>query len=110
MFIRRNLFIPLQMAFMRRDDGSRPLLSAIAAVAISFFLCGLWHGLTIGFLIWGLAQAAGVIATRVYGYFLQQRLGTKGWKAYLANPWIRAAAVALTFEFEAVASVTLFIR
>lgn len=108
MFIRRNIFIPLQMAFMRWDDARRPLLCSIVAVAISFFLCGLWHGLTIGFLIWGVAQATGVVTARLYGHVLQRTLGTKALKVYLANPWIRIAAIALTFEFQALASVTLF--
>jgi hypothetical protein len=52
----------------------------------------------------------GVIATRVYSQILQKRLGAKGVRAYLANPWIRAAAVAVTFEFQAAVLITLFIR
>jgi D-alanyl-lipoteichoic acid acyltransferase DltB (MBOAT superfamily) len=108
LFIRRNVFIPLQMTLMRKSDARWPLLSAILAIAVSFFLVGLWHGLTIGFLIWGVAQASGLIVARVYGHVLQKRLGTKGLRTYLANPWIRAAAVVVTFEFEACTLLTLF--
>lgn len=107
LFIRRNIFIPLQMFLMRRNDGRSPLLSAVIAVAISFVLCGLWHGLGVGFVIWGAVQAGGLIAARVYGHVLQQRLGRAGVKRYLLNPWFRAAGVFLTFELQATALIAL---
>jgi membrane protein involved in D-alanine export len=107
-FIRRNIFIPLQMAFMRRSEGRRPLSAAVAAIGISFVLCGLWHGLTVGFLLWGAGQAAGLIVVRLYATFLQRQLGARGVRAYLASPWLRVAAVFLTFEFQAVLQLTLF--
>jgi D-alanyl-lipoteichoic acid acyltransferase DltB (MBOAT superfamily) len=107
LFIRRNVFIPLQMFLMRRNDGRSPLLSAVIAVGISFVLCGLWHGLGVGFLIWGAIQAGGLIAARVYGYVLQQRLGKAGVKHYLANPWFHAAGIFLTFELQATALIAL---
>jgi D-alanyl-lipoteichoic acid acyltransferase DltB (MBOAT superfamily) len=103
LFIRRNLFIPLQMLAMRRTGGRHALGCAIGAVVISFLFCGLWHGLTWQFFSWGAIQALGLAATYVYGYFLQQRLGTKGAKAYRANGWIRCLAVCATFEFQAFA-------
>ena len=106
LFIRRNIFIPIQMFLMRRNGA--PLISAAVAIAISFVLCGLWHGLTVGFLIWGAAQALGLIVTRIYGQVLQARLGKVAFKNYIANPWIRVAAVLVTFEFEACVLVALF--
>jgi len=110
LFIRRHLFIPLQLAFMRGTNGEWPLWCAVWAVSISFFLCGLWHGLTVGFVIWGIAQASGLVIARVYGHLLRQRLGPKRLKTYMANPWIRVAAVVVTFEFEACTLITLFMR
>jgi D-alanyl-lipoteichoic acid acyltransferase DltB (MBOAT superfamily) len=108
LFIRRNLFNPLQLVLMRRTGGGRPLLCVALALTVSFVLCGLWHGLTIGFLLWGAAQALGLVTVRVYGQFLQKRLGKQGVKRYMASPWIRATASALTFEFQAVTLLTLF--
>ncbi len=110
MFVRRQVFIPLQMALMRRTDAAFPLACAIVATAVAFLVTGLWHGLTIGFLLWGLLQGAGVIVTRLYSQILQKRLGAKGVRAYLANPWIQAAAIVITFEYQAAVLITLFIR
>jgi D-alanyl-lipoteichoic acid acyltransferase DltB (MBOAT superfamily) len=103
MFIRRNIFIPVQLWLMRRNDARTPLLSAIVAIAISFVLCGVWHGIGLGYLIWGTVQATGLIVARVYGHVLQSRLGKAGLKNYLDNPWLHAAAVLVTFEVQAIA-------
>ncbi len=108
-FIRRNLFIPIQMNLMRRTDARRPLLCAVAAVAVSFVFCGLWHGLSLPFLAWGVVHAAGVVVSLVYGHVLQKMLGTKELKVYRANPWIRGLATAVTFEFVACSFLTLFL-
>jgi D-alanyl-lipoteichoic acid acyltransferase DltB (MBOAT superfamily) len=110
MFIRRNLFNPILLHLLRRSDGRRPLLCAALAISVSFVLCGLWHGLTLGFLLWGAIQATGLVTVRVYGQFLQKRLGSRGLKTYLASPAIRAAACLVTFEFQAVTLLTLFMR
>ena len=101
LFIRRNIFIPIQISLVRRNGS--PLLSASVAIAVSFVLCGIWHGLGIGFLVWGAVQSVGLIVTRVYAQTLQRRLGTVGVRGYLANPWLHAVGVVLTFELQAIA-------
>ena len=108
LFIRRNIFIPIQVFLMRRDGA--PLTSAVVAIFISFVLCGLWHGLSLGFLLWGVAQASGLVIARLYSHFLHQKLGRQGVKTYLANPWITAVSMLVTFQFQAWTQLTLFIR
>lgn len=107
-FIRRNIFIPIQLHLMRKTDAARPLLCAITAIMVTFVLCGLWHGLNLQFLIYGIVQAFGVVIAHLYGYFLQKRIGSKGMKTYRANPWIRTAAIVVTFEYQAVSLLPLF--
>jgi D-alanyl-lipoteichoic acid acyltransferase DltB (MBOAT superfamily) len=104
-FIRRNLFIPIQMALMRRTDGAHALGIASLAFTASFLLCGLWHNIGWNWLAWGAYQAAGLVVCNLYKAYLLKRLGRKGLNRYLANPWIKAAAVVLTFEFIAVSLV-----
>ena len=100
-FIRRNIFIPIQLVLMRRTSGTHPLMCACAAMTVSFLLCGLWHQGTWRYLIWGGIHAFGVIATNIYRDRLTRRLGSKGVNAYLANPWIRIVSTIVTFEFVA---------
>jgi D-alanyl-lipoteichoic acid acyltransferase DltB (MBOAT superfamily) len=66
---------------------------------VSFLLCGLWHGATLPFFLWGCMHGVGVIVANAYRYFLGKRLGSKGVKAYLQRRWIRMAATLLTVEY-----------
>ena len=109
MFLRRNVFISLQVFLMRKNDSRTPLASAAIAIIIAFALAGLWHGLTPGFVAWALLQAVGLIIVRVYDVMLVERLGKPRVKQYLANPWIRVAAIVLAFEFEAATLLPLFL-
>jgi hypothetical protein len=43
----------------------------------------------------------GLIICNIYRTALNRRLGRKGVSRYLANRWIRLAAIFLTFEFAA---------
>ncbi len=100
-FIRRNLYIPLQLALVRRTSGKFPLWCASFAFLVSFALCGIWHGGTLRFLLWGVLNAVGLIITNLYRYYLTRRLGAKGMKRYMANKPIRVLATVVTFEFVA---------
>ncbi len=99
LFIRRNIFIPIQFALMRRTVGSYSLWIASFAFSVSFLLCGLWHGISPRWVAWGTFHSCGLIVCNLYREFLIRRIGRKGLKQYLANPWIRLAATALMFEF-----------
>ncbi len=97
-FVRRNLFIPIQLALGRRTNGAHALISASVALGVAFLLVGLWHGISLRFLAWGCLHAVGLIATNAYKHALQAKLGRKGVKAYLARRSIRVISTVLTFE------------
>ncbi|WP_422925773.1 MBOAT family O-acyltransferase [Singulisphaera sp. PoT] len=107
LFIRRHLFTPIQLWLMRSTDGRFPIASASIAFFVSFLLCGLWHSVGPVWLIWGVLHALALIVCNLYKSFLLKRLGRNGVKNYLANPWIRVAAIFLTFEFIAAVSVVV---
>ena len=83
---------------------------ASIAFAVSFLLCGLWHGIALNFVVWGVMHASGLIAVNIYRKTLTKRLGAAGVKAYMANPMIKALAVAVTFEWVAISHLTFFYR
>jgi alginate O-acetyltransferase complex protein AlgI len=100
-FIRANLFTPLQLWLARRAQGRHALWCASGAFTVSFGLCGLWHGLTMRYFLWGLLNAFGLLVTNIYRHYLTRHLGAKGMKRYLANQPIRICATVVTFEFVA---------
>lgn len=101
MFIRRNVFTPMQLWLVRATGGRHPLLIVSGVFLLSFVLCGLWHAISWPWLLWGCYQAMGLIACNLYREILQRRRGRKGLKAYMAVRWIRWASILLTFEFAA---------
>jgi D-alanyl-lipoteichoic acid acyltransferase DltB (MBOAT superfamily) len=102
-FIRRHVFIPIQLTLVRRSDGARPLLSASVAFIVSFLLCGLWHSVGPRWLLWGGLHAVGLIVCNLYRAWLLKTRGRKGVNAYLKNRWIHALGIVMTFEYAALA-------
>lgn len=98
-WIRRNLFIPLQLSLVRRSGGKYELFIASLSILGAFVLCGLWHGATLPFFLWGTMHGLGVMVTNVYRHVLTKRLGRAGVKAYLSRPGIRILATLMTVEY-----------
>ncbi len=104
-FIRRNVFIPIQMTMLRSTGGASPLACASIAFLCSFLLCGVWHEISWRWFAWGLWHATGLVVCNLYRAFLLKKLGRKGVNAYMANPWFKAAATFITFEYVALSLV-----
>jgi alginate O-acetyltransferase complex protein AlgI len=101
MWIRRNLFFPIQIGLLRRTDGKHALACASFAIFLAFVLCGIWHGLTLPFLYWGLLHGSALSISNLYRYWLKKKLGAKGVARYMASWPIRVAMTILTLEFTA---------
>ena len=108
-FIRRNIFIPIQLHMARKTGGRHALLVASFSFTIAFILCGLWHGLTINFLLWGAIHALALVIANLWRAYLKKRLGTQGVKRYLADRRIKFLAQVVTYEYVAFSLVVLFI-
>jgi alginate O-acetyltransferase complex protein AlgI len=108
-WIRRNLFIPTQLNLMRRYPRVDPVLIAAAAIGLSFFMAGIWHGLSPGWLLWGGAHAVGLVTTRLYIGVMQRRRTPAQLAAYRSNKLILFAARCVTFEYAALVFAIPFI-
>jgi D-alanyl-lipoteichoic acid acyltransferase DltB (MBOAT superfamily) len=104
-YMRDVVFAPLSK-YLARVFGPENVNHAVAVtIMVVFLLMGIWHGTGWNYAVFGLLQGVGVITTHYYTLGLKKWLGRDGFKAYNANPWIRAVAVAITFCFFA---ATLF--
>ncbi len=101
-FIYRNIFIPLQMALVRRAGPHAALRCGAVAYTVSFLLCGLWHSLDARWAAWGLMNALGLVAVVWYRAWLKKRLSRETMSRYLAHRGIRLLAVVLTQAYVAV--------
>jgi D-alanyl-lipoteichoic acid acyltransferase DltB (MBOAT superfamily) len=102
-YMRDVVFSPLSK-FLVRVMGPAKINYVISiTITVVFLLIGIWHGAGWHFAAFGAVHASGLVVNHYYTIFLKNRLGREGFKAYNANPWIRAVAVGLTFCYCAVA-------
>jgi D-alanyl-lipoteichoic acid acyltransferase DltB (MBOAT superfamily) len=100
-FIYRTLFIPVQVALLRRSGPQAAWWCGAVAFSVSFLLCGLWHGLEVRWALWGLMHALGLVTVTWYRAWLQKRLDREARNRYLAHRGIRVATTILTQFFVA---------
>lgn len=106
-YMRDVVFTPMSKLVARRVGPSSVNHAAVPGIVAVFLLIGVWHGLAWHYLAFGAMHAVGVTVTHYYTLFLKKRLGRDGFAAYNRNPWIKAAAVGVTFTF-ATTSYLLF--
>lgn len=98
-YMRDMVFSPLSR-ILARLAGPANVNHAIAlTILVVFLLIGIWHGVGWNYAAFGAFHAFGVIVNHYYTIGLKKWLGREGLKAYNANRWIHAAAVALTFAY-----------
>jgi alginate O-acetyltransferase complex protein AlgI len=99
-WLRSYVFNPLLMGWIRRHRAARSKqYPAIAALFVTFFLVGAWHGPTSEFLFFGLLQGGGVAGNRLYQVAMARRLAPGAYDRLCANAVYRAAARGLTFTW-----------
>jgi len=96
-YMRDVCFSPLSKYFARLFGPANVNHAIALTIMVVFLLIGIWHGTGWNYIVFGLLNGVGVIATHYHTIGLKKWLGREGFKAYNANPWIRAAAVAITF-------------
>lgn len=104
-WLRLYIFIPIARAMTRRIRRA-DRLAAVAGQVASMTVCGLWHGLTWNFAVWGLLQAMGLIWVGVFARDLGTRLpsGVVSWwresrAAYVASAALTFTAFSLSLIF-----------
>ena len=108
-WIRRNLFIPIQLNLMRRYPRTDPVLIACFAIGVSFFMAGIWHGLSRGWLLWGAMHAVGLVTVRFYIGWMQKSRTPEQIAAYRSNRFALVAMRVLTIEYAAIAFAVVFL-
>ncbi|MCP4564769.1 MAG: MBOAT family protein [Bosea sp.] len=106
LWFRTYIFTPLLTVLMRQLGAERQDTAIVAALFLTFFLIGLWHGIAWNFVLFGLIHASGVSLTHIYRQWLLRRHGRAGLKAYEAHRGGRVLRV-LLFQHVAAASFIL---
>ncbi len=105
-FLRDYLYLPLSMKLAESESlRRRPLVVGSASAIVTMAVCGLWHGNTPLYAIWGLGHGVMLAVHQIYRQQLLGCLPARQRKALAANRAYRAASTALTFLAVVVAFV-----
>jgi alginate O-acetyltransferase complex protein AlgI len=97
-WVRSYVFLPLSRYLLTRSRKPSPTVLALVGQLVTMLAIGLWHGVTWGFVVWGLWHGLGLFVHKVYSdrtrpYYLRLRGHPRLGRA------VEIAGVALTFHF-----------
>jgi D-alanyl-lipoteichoic acid acyltransferase DltB (MBOAT superfamily) len=103
------VFAPTYKAMLSGGPLSgAPVLAASLALFVTMLVSGLWHGTSVGFLLFGLAHGLYLVIYHVWDHWLVRKLGRRRTAAFRGTWAARAAGIFLTFN--AAAFAFLFFR
>ncbi|HEX5274974.1 MAG TPA: MBOAT family O-acyltransferase [Candidatus Rubrimentiphilum sp.] len=99
-WLKTYVYSPLLLSLMRRFP-SRTVQGycGVFAYFVTFFLVGVWHGQTAGFLVFGLLTGLGISLNKAYELLLAHRLGSKRYLSLTANKLYVSACRGLNFTW-----------
>ncbi len=97
-WVRSYVFLPLSRTLLTRPRKPSPTVLALIGQLATMLAIGLWHGVTWGFVVWGLWHGLGLFAHKVYSdrtrpYYLRLRQHPRLGRA------VEVVGVVLTFHF-----------
>jgi alginate O-acetyltransferase complex protein AlgI len=97
-WFRSYFFNPLTRAMRSSNQSMSPYLMILVAQISTMVLIGLWHGVTVGFVLWGLWHGAGLFIQNRWSDYMKDH--TPVWGRTLTGERIlRYAGIFLTFNF-----------
>ncbi len=101
------VFGPVSKGVIKLFGPKYTNLGISTGILAVFLVIGIWHGVAIHYIVFGLIHAAGVITNHYYTNWMKKRLGKQRFKAYNENPIVNSVATVLTFLYVA-ASFAVF--
>jgi len=98
-WLRTYLFIPVARRVMRRGGRWGDRFGIAAGQIVAMTVCGLWHGVTWNFAVWGLLQAVGLIWVGIIARDAGRRLPPALLTWWRQSRTAYGLSVVLTFNF-----------
>jgi len=97
-WFRSYFFNPLTRALRSSEPPMSPYLMVLAAQVSTMVLIGLWHGVTVGFVLWGLWHGVGLFIQNRWSGFMKDHMPAWG-KTMTGARVLKVAGIFLTFNF-----------
>ena len=98
-WFRDLVFVPMSKTLVRRVGTARANHAIAASIITIFILLGLWHGLTLNFVLYGLTQGVGVAVVFYWSNYLRRRLGRKPYEEMRNKGWVLATSRVATYLY-----------
>jgi alginate O-acetyltransferase complex protein AlgI len=86
---------------------THPLQLSVVAMTITFLACGMWHGETVNFILWGAYHGIGISIVTVYQR-IKYRIKLAFMRKYFASRFSKTVGAFMTFNFFAL-GLSLFV-
>ncbi len=97
-WFRSYFFNPLTRAMRSSKQSLSPYLIILFVQVSTMVLIGLWHGVTLGFVLWGLWHGMGLFIQNRWSDYMKDHVPAWG-KTFTGKRVLRAAGIFLTFNF-----------
>jgi len=87
-FVRRGLFVPLQVTMVRKFGRRRAYVTNLIALILAFAFVGLWHRLSYTFVAWGVFVGVVVAAEKVLRDWWIKKEWAKDHRILIAQRWL----------------------
>jgi D-alanyl-lipoteichoic acid acyltransferase DltB (MBOAT superfamily) len=98
-WVRDYLYQPLFKSFISGPMRKHIQISQYISIFITFFLVGIWHGATLGMLIFGLLNGLGMALSMMYKDLCLKQMGKVRFKKYQDNKWVANMERVITLHF-----------
>jgi alginate O-acetyltransferase complex protein AlgI len=97
-WFRSYFFNPLTRALRSRKQFLSPFLIVLVAQVSTMVLIGLWHGVTVGFVLWGLWHGTGLFIQNRWSAYVKGHIPAWG-QTLIGQRVLNVTGVFLTFNF-----------
>jgi D-alanyl-lipoteichoic acid acyltransferase DltB (MBOAT superfamily) len=96
-FVRDLVFTPISLSLTRKLGPDWSLTPTLVAAMITFAVVGLWHGLSVGFFIFGILHGAGFCVNIAFEAILKARKLSRHWVLKTTAWRVFASILTLTY-------------
>jgi D-alanyl-lipoteichoic acid acyltransferase DltB (MBOAT superfamily) len=100
-WVRDYLYQPLLKYFISGPMRKHIQASQYVSIFITFFLVGVWHGATLGMVIFGLLNGLGMAVSMMYRDLCIKQMGKARFKKYQGNRWTANLERVVTLHYMA---------
>ena len=106
-WVKHYVFTPLSTRLIKATEPKWHGLMMVVTVLAAFYVVGAWHGTTLNYVIFGIVQGVGVIASAAFENWRKSFLGRTKAKELNQRPWFQAVCILVTLHYTCLCMILL---